>query len=40
VAIPTLVVYNFFVDRLHRLETDADTFITDLVLVLEREKLG
>ncbi|MCI0513603.1 MotA/TolQ/ExbB proton channel family protein [candidate division KSB1 bacterium] len=40
VAIPTLVVYNLFVDRLHRLETDGDTFITDLVLVLEREKLG
>jgi len=38
VAIPALVAYNFFVESFNRIEKEMDTFFTNLLLRMERER--
>lgn len=38
VAIPTVIAYNYFVDKLQRLENELDNFATELVLIVEEEQ--
>ena len=37
VAIPALVAYNYFVDKIRQLEIELDNFSTELVLLVEQE---
>lgn len=37
VAIPALVAYNYFVDKIRQLENELDNFSTELVLLVEQE---
>jgi len=39
VAIPALVAYNYLVDRIQHLETDLSEFTTELLLILEQERI-
>jgi len=39
VAIPTVVAYNYFVDKLHRLETELENFVKELLVVAEEEDI-
>jgi len=39
VAIPAVVAYNYFVDKLQRLEKETDSFFVNLLTQTEREKI-